>query len=77
MIDAVLEFGTYSESCDYEPRIDPGPPEGWSPPPKGVITPWEVKKEELGEIPGDEALIKTGWETLEHIAFNWLWTWIW
>jgi hypothetical protein len=77
MIDAVLEYGRYKETIDFEPQINPNPPEGWEPPPKTVITPWEVKLKELGDIPGDEQLIKNGWETLEHMAFNWLCTWLW
>ncbi len=77
MIDAVLEYGRYKDSIDFEPQINPNPPAGWTPPPKGVITPWEQKLKELGEIQGDENLIRVGWETLEHMAFNWLWTWIW
>lgn len=77
MIDAVLEYGRYKETIDFEPRINPKPPAGWKPPPKGMITPWEQKLEELGDIQGDENLIRVGWETLEHMAFNWLWTWIW
>lgn len=77
MIDAVLEYGRYKDSIDFEPQINPKPPEGWTPFPKGMITPWEIKRNELGEIKGDENLIKAGWETLEHMAFNWLWAWIW
>ncbi len=77
MIDAVLEYGRYKDSIDFEPRINPKPPVGWQPPAKGMITPWEVKREELGEIPGNEDLIRLGWDTIEHIAFNWLWTWVW
>jgi uroporphyrinogen-III decarboxylase len=77
MIDAIIEFGGYKDSIDFEPRIYPNPPEGWQPPAKGMITPWNVKREELGEIPGNEDLIKLGWETIEHIAFNWLWAWVW
>jgi hypothetical protein len=77
MIDAVLEYGRYKDTIDFEPQMSPNPPDGWEPPPKAVITPWEVKREELGDITGDEQLIKNGWETLEHMAFNWLWTWLW
>jgi len=77
MIDAVLEYGRYKDSIDFEPQINPNPPEGWTPLPKGMITPWQIKRDELGEIKGDEDLIKAGWETLEHTAFNWLWAWIW
>ena len=77
MIDAIIEFGGYKDSIDFEPRINPKPPEDWQPPVKGMITPWDVKREELGKIPGNEDLIKLGWESIEHIAFNWLWTWVW
>ncbi|MDP6180749.1 MAG: uroporphyrinogen decarboxylase family protein, partial [Desulfatiglandales bacterium] len=77
MINTVLEYGRYKDTIDFEPQIDPNPPAGWKPLPKGLITPWEQKRKELGEIQGDENLIRVGWETLEHMAFNWLWTWIW
>lgn len=77
MIDAVLEYGRYKDTIDFEPQINPHPPEGWEPPPKTVITPWEVKRKELGDIPGDEQIIRDGWEKLEHMAFNWLCTWLW
>jgi len=77
MIDAVLEYGRYKDTIDFEPQMSPNPPDGWEPPPKAVITPWEVKREELGDITGDEQLIKNGWETLENMAFNWLFTWLW
>ena len=77
MIDTVLEHGLYKDTIDFEPQIDPNPPAGWKPLSKGLITPWEQKRKELGEIQGDENLLRVGWETLEHMAFNWLWTWIW
>lgn len=77
MIDATLEYGRYKDTIDFEPRINPNPPEGWEPPPKSVITPWEDKRKELDEISGDEQLIRNGWEMLEHMAFNWLWAWMW
>ena len=77
MINTVFEYGRYKDTIDFEPQIDPNPPASWKPLPKGLITPWEQKRKELGEIQGDENLIRVGWETLEHMAFNWLWTWIW
>lgn len=78
MIDAVLEYGRYYDGpTDFEIQMSPQPPEGWSPPLKRVITPWEVKAEELGSIVGDETLIQKGWEQLEHMAYNWLWSWAW
>ncbi len=76
MIDAVLDYGRYSDTIDFEPQMNPNPPEGWEPPPRSVITPWEDKLKELGEVTGDEKLIRDSWEKLEHLAFNWLWTWL-
>ena len=76
MIDAVMEYGRYKDSIDFEPQIHPNPPEGWEPPPRSVITPWEEKLKELGEIEGDENLIRDGWVMLEQMAFHWLWRWI-
>lgn len=77
MIDAVLEYGRYSDKTDYELQINPNPPAGWQPPKRRVVTPWEVKLEELGGVAGDEELIKQYWEKLEHMAFNWLFSWLW
>ncbi|NLH28116.1 MAG: uroporphyrinogen decarboxylase [Syntrophomonadaceae bacterium] len=77
MIDATLEYGRYSDRTDFEIQCDPNPPAGWKPPKAGVITPWEVKKAELGHIYGDEELIKGPWEMFERMAYNWLWAWTW
>ena len=77
MIDGVLEYGRYKKTIDFETRISPDPPEGWKPLPKGVVTPWEEKLQDLGEIQGDEKLIRDGWEMFEQMAFNWLWMWLW
>ncbi|MBW2028764.1 MAG: uroporphyrinogen decarboxylase [Deltaproteobacteria bacterium] len=77
MIDAVLEYGRYKDTIDFEPLVNPNPPQGWTPLPKGVITPWEDKLRELGEIQGNARLIREGWELFENRAFYWLWTWIW
>ena len=77
MIDGVLEYGRYSDTIHFEPQINPNPPEGWMPPPEAVITPWEDKLKELGGVIGDKTLIRESWEKLEHMAFIWLWTWLW
>ena len=44
--------------------------------PQQLVTPWEEKKAELGEIKGDEALIRQNWEQLEKMAYTWIWQWI-
>jgi hypothetical protein len=41
-----------------------------------MVTPWEIKKSELGQIKGDEALLRTTWEQLEAMAYNWMWQWV-
>jgi len=77
MIDAVLEFGVYDSSISAMPReLSPGstPVERLNP--QQLVTPWEVKKAELGEIKGDEAMIKRNWEQLEKMAYTWIWQWI-
>lgn len=77
MIDATLEYGRYSEKTDFEMQCNPNPPAGWKPPRARMITPWEIKKAELGEIMGDEDLIRQPWEMFERMAYNWLWNWTW
>jgi len=76
MIDAIMEYGRYRDKTEFEVQINPNPPEGWEPPKGHVLTPWEVKKEEIGEIMGDEELIKAAWEMFERMAFNWTFGWI-
>ena len=77
MIDTVLEYGRYSDSCDFEIYSSPTPPEGWTPPPQTYVTPWSVKLAELGGVEGAEDLIRKPWEQLEAIAYNWFWTIVW
>lgn len=78
MIDTVIEYGRYYEGpTRYEIQMNPKPPDGWAPPPRRMITPWETKLKELGGIFGDEKLIRDQWEDLEHRAYNWLWLWMW
>jgi len=77
MIDAVLEYGKYSDRLDFEPQIGTPPPEGWQPPPRKTLTPWEERLEEIDQIEGDVTLIQDSWEMLEQMAFNWLWNWLW
>jgi hypothetical protein len=77
MIDAVLEYGRYKDTIDFEPQIQGEAPQGWSPPAQGMLVPWQQKRSEMGEIQGDEELIRSGWERIETAAFNWLWLWLW
>lgn len=77
MLDAVLEYGQYSDRLDFEPQIGTPPPEGWRPTPGKTLTPWEERLAEIGQIEGDVTLIQDSWEMLEQMAFNWLWNWLW
>jgi hypothetical protein len=51
---------------EKEKKFVPGP---------GTCVPWEVKKEELGEIPGNEEIVKKNWENLDSFAYNFIWFW--
>jgi hypothetical protein len=77
MVDAVMEFGVYDRSITARPKA---PQPGWVQPkglgPRRVVTPWEVKRAELGRIVGDEELIRKPWETLEALAHTWMWQWV-
>lgn len=46
----------------------------WVPDP-GVCVPWKVKLEETGDLPGNEEIVKTGWEKLDEFAYNFIWFW--
>ena len=77
MTDAVLEFGHYDESVRPLPKDTAGPVhvEAFDFPKK--LTPWEIKKNELGgSVLGDEELIRKPWDKLEAMAYTWLWQWI-
>ena len=78
-VNATLEYGKYSQTI--KPVLKPAP-ESFEAHlnfnlPLSSITPWEVKLEELGEVMGDEELIKKYWEELELQAYNWLLFWPW
>lgn len=78
MLDGVVKYGRYYEGeTRFEIRMNPNPPAGWHPPVRRVVTPWELKREELGPILGDEKIIRENWESLEHRAYNWFWSWGW
>ena len=47
-----------------------------SAPPPGVCVPFEVKLHELGGVVGDEALIRSQWESLDAAAYLYLWFWV-
>ena len=77
LIDAVMEFGV------YDTRISPKPKEMNAQKipvpelkPQKMVTPWHIKKEELGGVRGNEQMIREPWEQLESMAYNWIWQWV-
>jgi uroporphyrinogen-III decarboxylase len=74
LIEATLEYGTYRR--DYTPRPRPAPPAVSPAPEPKTMTPWEVKRAELGEIPGDAELIRRYWEMFEQWGYTWVWQWV-
>lgn len=42
----------------------------------GTCMPWDVKKSEHGEIPGNEEIIKKSWEELDEYAYSFIWWFI-
>jgi hypothetical protein len=71
LCDAVEEFGWHDKSLVLAPKA----PKAGERPETVKVTPWAVKKAELGEIMGDEALIQRNWEALEAQAFTFWWQW--
>ncbi|MGQ9824320.1 MAG: uroporphyrinogen decarboxylase family protein [Desulfotomaculales bacterium] len=75
MIDAIIEYGTDDKSIKPAPRT-PQPGEAKPPVRPRMITPWEVKRAELGGVTGDEELIRKPWEMLESMGYAWIWQWV-
>ena len=77
LIDAIHEFGIYDAGISPMPRAldtERRAVEGLNP--QRRVTPWEVKKAEIGDIKGDEELIRQPWDQLEAMAYNWMWQWV-
>lgn len=45
-------------------------------PEAGKCVPWEIKKDELGEIAGNEEIVKNAWEMLDASIYNFIWFWV-
>ena len=75
MVDAVMEYGVYDKNIKCAPRAPAaGKIEAFSFP--KMMTPWDVKRSEIGGVMGDETLIRKPWEMLESMAYVWLWQWV-
>lgn len=75
MIDAVMKYGWHDKSIKAKPKPAPVAITPKDLEPRRVLTPWDVKKSEMGEIAGDEALLKKNWEQLEAMAHTFMWQW--
>lgn len=73
-ISAIIEFGTYDTSLKMQPKAAPAVI-GEVPKLK-VLTPWDVRLEELGGVQGNEDLIRRPWEMLESMSYTWIWQWV-
>ncbi|HEY3423438.1 MAG TPA: uroporphyrinogen decarboxylase family protein [Negativicutes bacterium] len=70
LVDAVMEYGRYSETCKPTPKKAE-----FSPLIPGAlinILSWEAKKAEIGGVLGDEDLIRKPWETIDQIALGFI-----
>ena len=74
LIDAVIEYGKYSEGPAPAPKSTSMSSAKVEIPEARMVTPWEIKKTDWA-IPGDEELIKQPWEMFEKMAYNWLMSW--
>ncbi|KPU45640.1 methylcobalamin:coenzyme M methyltransferase [Oxobacter pfennigii] len=75
LIDAVIEYGKYSDGPAPEPKVGTPGTNGVEFPAPGIVTPWDViKAENDWIIPGDEELIKHWWERLDRMAYSWVMT---
>lgn len=75
MIDATLDFGVYDKAYRAPVQTAPTVAPGFTRK-KIMMTPWAQKLDELGSVKGEEDLIREPWESLESMAYNWLWQWI-
>ncbi len=75
MIDTVMDYGWHNKAIKAKPKPAPTTTKAEALKPRKVLTPWEVKKAELGQISGDENLIKKNWEQLEAMAHTFIWQW--
>ncbi len=78
MVEATLEYGTYSRAASSAP---------WPPTsalvrqtfartrmPPGVCWPWAEKRKEFPEITGEESLARRTWEEVDGLGYSFLWT---
>lgn len=54
-------------------QLRQGPQPGCGERPPGICIPWEEKRAELGEIKGDEELVKRIWENINGLGYTYIW----
>jgi hypothetical protein len=75
MVEAVMEYGWHDKTIKAKPKAAPAAVKNEALKPLRLLTPWEVKKAELGTIMGDEELISRNWNQLESLAHTFIWQW--
>ncbi|GEA17297.1 hypothetical protein [Moorella sp. E306M] len=45
-------------------------------PAPGTCVPWRIKKEEFGDLLGNEEIVKGEWEKLDTFAYAFIWFWV-
>jgi uroporphyrinogen-III decarboxylase len=75
LVEAAMEFGVYDKDIKAQPKPIVAGHVDASVYPR-MVTPWEVKKAEIGGVQGDEDLISRPWNSLENMAYVWLWQWV-
>ena len=74
LVDAIMEFSWYDRNIKTQPKAAPaGKLDPCCP---LMVTPWDAKKKEIGGVQGDEDLIRRPWNSLESMAYVWLWQWL-
>ena len=76
MIETAMEYGWHDKSIKAKPKPAPSTGKIDALGPRRVLTPWDVKKSEMGVIQGNETLIQKNWEQLEAMAHTFMWQWV-
>jgi len=45
-------------------------------PEAGTCVSWKIKKDELGELPGNEEMVEKYWDMLDAFAYSFIWFWV-
>jgi len=84
MTDFTREYGVYSDGhsspeapcakSDYRDRFrSTMPPLGPKARPAGSVVPWDKKRQDLGQVTGNAALLKDVWDNIDSLANLYIW----